>query len=139
MYRSWRTSSGRVAGGSVKLQETRTVTGPSSGVTVATTKSGPIENGGWGLVARKTWAGAAAGATVRKTAARARVSAPGGAVMADAAGAVSGRLPLSVGALTAPEVTAASTGQGLTPRSYEAMTPPRSRRPARPAPRLDGG
>src|SRR5262245_57115437 len=56
-------------GDGVKLHETFTVTEPRSGLTLATTKSGPIEKSGCGRDARKTWADASTGvATIRSMA-----------------------------------------------------------------------
>ena len=49
------------SGGMTRLHRISTCTGPSAGVTVARTKSGPMVNAGCAWEARKTCAGAAEG------------------------------------------------------------------------------
>ena len=52
--RSWAMAPPLVVGGITRLQRTSRVTAPSSGVTVARTKSGPSVNSGFDREARKT-------------------------------------------------------------------------------------
>jgi hypothetical protein len=63
-------SDARRPGCGVRLHEIVTVTGPRSGRTLTTTKSGPIAKSGCGREARKTWASAAAGALTTRSSAR---------------------------------------------------------------------
>src|SRR4030095_15536841 len=68
-YRSWLMSALRTPGLTVSLNERVTVTGARPGLTLATTKRGPIRNSGCGREARNTWPWPAVGAAAQRNAA----------------------------------------------------------------------